>query len=165
MIMGVLVPAAGVKVVSVVYVTMVGECPEPSEAVKVKVTSETVTTDGVNPPEPVEAVPVLEGCPSPGMVRVKTDADEVEEVPETVDVRTDRLDCEAAVDPDPPEGVYVTVKGDTDGFAGVTVSVKRLGTPEEPTDRVPDGPADSGLPYPEAVLVGVPGGFPEPLKL
>lgn len=82
-----------------------GECPEPSEAVKVKVTSETVTTDGVNPPEPVEPVPVLEACPSPEMVRVRTDADGVEDVPEIVVVKTDALDWEAAVDPAPSEGV------------------------------------------------------------
>lgn len=82
-----------------------GECPEPSEAVKVKVTSETVTTDAVNPPEPVDAVPVADGCPSPVMVRVRTDADGVDDTPGTVVVMIDALDREEMVEPDPLEGV------------------------------------------------------------
>jgi hypothetical protein len=57
------------------------------------------------------------------------------------------------------------VKGDSDGFVGVTVSVKGLGAPEELTDGALDGPPEPEVPYPEAVLVTVPGWVPEPLKL
>jgi hypothetical protein len=39
------------------------------------------------------------------MVRVRTDADGVEDVPEIVVIKTDALDWEAAVDPAPSEGV------------------------------------------------------------
>jgi hypothetical protein len=83
----------------------VGEWPEPSEAVKVRVTSETVTTFGVDPLEIEAAVPELEGCPSPEMVNVRTEAAGDETLPGTVEVATDWVVTEPEGDPDPPEGV------------------------------------------------------------
>lgn len=82
-----------------------GECSDPSEAVRVRVTSDTVTTCGVALLEVETPVPELEGWPNPEIVKVSTEGMGDDVLPETVEVMTEGPVVARDKESDPTGGV------------------------------------------------------------